>query len=1091
MSGSRGPQGAQGAQGCKGIDGKGIQGAQGAQGAQGTPGKNGWDGQIGSKGPQGDKGDKGNKGSQGYQGEQGPTGKIGCRGDQGYRGPTGDRGVPGWQGVQGFQGDTGFKGPQGDGSSMIYGTATDNTPDETTYTGLSNVYFDSAAFSIVEDGSGIIIKSTGTGSGSGSGSGSSTDVEKYITDPPPKISFGSVTTTSKYIYIPWRYPHQVRGGLLDVYLPLLCSFTCKLSADISGTPSYQLNYTIPDLSGVFTNCIKYNGHNLNTPYITGLVLTNVPTKPSGVYSLSELGLSSDPSYAYLYYLNDFVHLINNNNKITAYYQNYNDMNYIASDCSFGTFSQVNPPIAPSTGPNAQITTGFVVSNVLYYNATIITGTITSATIPSTGIVGITTEDPYNPDGYTIKYYRANLSSSPSSKRYTSGTAYNGVTYGDVSDNRNVQSAVTDSSSILVTNLYPDSTYNVTTSANNTSSNALFGYDSSSSTLVTYGIPPSILSFTAIAATTPIASATCSARLVGTTTNFSVYTNVTSITSAPIYAPIQSPDYRGSTLANKLLDINCNVVRNGQTIATAGPLIYKGFGQPVPSTITDASGITITPTSITDAYITAANYLQGYYLNASFQVDLSGSTIFTDSKYPTTCTLIQKQYDDTGTALGSQLTNSSSSFSFYRDSFSIIPDISSCDISLNSATSFTQISGVYCATTNMVKLNATTIAQNVGQYFYNNNTLLTYQGDTSGNITGTTTETSMPSGYYDTNTNKINPSITFENTSGGITYTNNGIWANGCSIKATPWSWKSTSADGNPGTSTSIPIIFDPLSYALLFTNASSSNPSTIQNASSRPGYRVWSGVANSSGVVALPTSIRYADISFNHAWNIAITNNTTYGNFNGNATGELQVYNGKYITKGTTTTGSYVDYNTYNCPASKSQYDYSGITSISSPKRYATFAWKCAASTPPYLYAKFMIYGCTQNMTSINNAGPISFTQSSTSYNMNVFFRFEDDMTIYNGMHSNTTWINATETNTLSPSANIDTSTIIGGKNAGIANTSVASGSNYTLTIYSQIPNINNSSSTNVYLYVRIELPMEANIGFSYVTARLDTSSIV
>ena len=193
---------------------------------------------------------------------------------------------------------------------------------------------------------------------------------------------------------------------------------------------------------------------------------------------------------------------------------------------------------------------------------------------------------------------------------------------------------------------------------------------------------------------------------------------------------------------------------------------------------------------------------------------------------------------------------------------------------------------------MVKLNATTIARNLGQYFYNNNTLLTYTTtDTNGQISSTTTETSMPSGYYDTNTNIINTSITFANTTGGITYTNNVTWANGCSLTATPWSWKSSSADGTPRTSTSsIPIIFDPLSYALLFTNTNSYNPSTIQNANSvtsTPGYRVWSGLANSSGVVALPTSIRYADISYNHAWNISNTN-TTYGNF-------VNISNGNFI----------------------------------------------------------------------------------------------------------------------------------------------------------------------------------------------------
>ena len=141
-----------------------------------------------------------------------------------------------------------------------------------------------------------------------------------------------------------------------------------------------------------------------------------------------------------------------------------------------------------------------------------------------------------------------------------------------------------------------------------------------------------------------------------------------------------------------------------------------------------------------------------------------------------------------------------------------------------------------------------------------------------------------------------------------------------------------------------------------------------------------------------------------------------------------------------------------------------------------------------------MIYDCTVNMgANINNTGPIAFTQGSNNYNMNVYFRFEDtDMTTYDETRSNTTWYNATGLNELSTKSPYITNTIIGAKNASQINTSTGSGP-YTLTIYSQIPTINaaNATAVNIYLYVRVELPMAANLGFSYVGARLDTSSII
>jgi hypothetical protein len=265
---------------------------------------------------------------------------------------------------------------------------------------------------------------------------------------------------------------------------------------------------------------------------------------------------------------------------------------------------------------------------------------------------------------------------------------------------------------------------------------------------------------------------------------------------------------------------------------------------------------------------------------------------------------------------------------------------------------------------------------------------------------------------------------------------------------------------------------------------SNNNPSSIQYASDLPGYRVWAGVANGSGLNALPTEgIRYASIPYNHSWNITTTN----GGYN--ATGELQVYNGKYVTKGVA--GSYANYSSYNRPTTGGTYvqpNYSGISS--SGYRYANFVWLCPPLSGQYLFVKFTIVGLTQNIPNINTADSINFTQNSTNYNMNVYFRIEDNMTTYTLEQSNTTWINATKTNSLGGSTHLDTTKVLGGKNASLINTCSGSGNDYTLTIYSQIPAINNSSTTSVYLYARVELPMAANIGFSYITARLDKQSL-
>jgi hypothetical protein len=588
-------------------------------------------------------------------------------------------------------------------------------------------------------------------------------------------------------------------------------------------------------------------------------------------------------------------------------------------------------------------------------------------------------------------------------------------------------------------------------------------------------------FTPITLSNPDSNTTCSARLVVQDVVVPVYTNLNSITSNSIISPIHNTVNRGSSTENNLLTINCDIKRNNINIASSGYLNYKGFSRSAPTDIS-LNNISLIPdptTPILEAY--SKPYLQGYYLNAKYSVELTGSSIFTDSPYLTICTLIQKQNDYLGNELGTQILNSSSFFSFYRDSFSTIPTITNCVISLHSTTNFIQISGVYCAAGNKVQLNASTTATDLGKYFYNSTALLSYTSN-KGTISGDTRETAMPTEYYNADTKIINSSITFNNTSGRITYTSGGYDTN-CQINVTPWSWKDNETPSRTASSNQILVIFDPLSLSLSLNT--SYYPTSIQSATDLPGYRIWSGVANSLGVVNLPTSTSYTTIPYSHSWDINSTTNGVY-----DATGELQIYNGLYSTKGVA--GSYLNYNSYSCPSDKTRYDYSSVlanyrATDDYDKRYASFVWKCN-QLGSYYYVKFMIYGCTQDMSNINNAGPIEFTQSYTAYKMNLYFRIEDTINLntYNGTTSNTTWINATKTLDFGISNIKETSKVLGGKLASKINTSL----NNTLSIYSEVPTftITNDNRDNIYIYARIELPMAANIGFKYITAKLTTA---
>lgn len=896
-----------------------------------------------------------------------------------------------------------------------------------------------------------------------------------LTNPPPQIVFEDAPSpTSKYIYIPWKYPNQISGGSLDMYLPLITSFTCKWSANISNTLSSNNSILTADTS---SNCIKYSGHTLRTNYITGLVLTNNSNVTTGFTSLNFPLPINQTRYCYVYYNSNFANLTTStDNKITAYYENF--AGYYPAYFTIGTFGLVSPPIAPNGPPTVTITTSTstTFNNEVYISSTI-SGKVTSAAI---GFNEIVSNDPNNSDGYSVLKYRATLTSTASSKRYT-GSLYNGslISYTSLTDSKTSESST---SLIDVTNLFPDSTYTVTTAANNNSSNSAFGPESSSNTFTTLGIPPSLTSFNGISFSL---SSTITAKLVGTTEIKTVInaSNISNITSPIITSPIHNYTTRGSSTNNNLLSISCSVTRNGVTIASSSSssLNYKGFGQSLPSAVTGS--ISLTPNTVEDAYTT--NYLQGYYLNAKFSVSLNSSfngsetSIFDSSPYQTTCTLTQAQNDISGSQLTQQIGNTSTVTSFYRDSFSTISSIGTFNITLDTNTTYKQISGIYIA--NNVYLVATTEALNLGRYFYNKATLLSYNFVLSNSsIGGTTSVTTMPNGYYSNNNgiNTINSSISFTTTN--ITYSSD-VYATSCQIKVTPWAWNSSTANGTPGTSNILSVIFDPLSITLI--NNTSFYPSSIQLGNGTAGFRVWAGKANSNGVNSLPTqtfssstsNVSYTDntYKYNHSWNIS---ESPYNE-------ELQIHNGLYCTKGVS--GSYANYSGYEKPSGSSQPNYSTISGTG--KRYANFVWNCGNVAAEYSKVMFQIFGFTKNVAKINEeADSIDLDDNHT---MRLFFRIENTNNIasFTTVSNNTTWINATAINSQSTNNNINTSIVIGGKNNGLTNTSTVSGTNYTLTIYSTTPSITLVSTDlgKIYLYARVELSMGANVGFKYITATL------
>ena len=977
------------------------------------------------------------QGPPGAGGPAGPPGRDGCCSCDGGGGGGGGGGA----------GATGPTGPKGDGSSVTWGLT---DASGTRYTNINTVLFDaSAGFSMTKptETSLLIDMNMSTTT-------TSNDPWTFtnLIDAPPAITFGTPVTQDQFVYIPWSYPPQINVGFMNIYLPAINTLSCTWTGNVSGN-MVSNQPILTDVSG--DNFIKYNKLVANGTYITGVVLTNAninigyqtkqfPQDPTGVLRKT-----------YVYYSPSFANLKRDvsENRLTAWYGNYSlnsNKSYVIFDGSMTPIVIIGPPSAPGVPTfGAQSNTSYKVSFDV------------SCAVPT----------------YVNTLNHADTETTIQNYKYTYSTPGSALRYGGViaDTSKNVIGQNTSS----IRNLYPDCSYTFYAAAQNS---GVETYSDLSPTSVIYTKYLNPISFGSLSFPSP--GTTYSAKLVGnnnsgdladaTVNNILLSLPTLPWTSSNITSPIHAVINRGSADSN-LLRIRGNVVRGSTEIETSD-LLYAGFPATKPSNVV-TNNVTITSSTPVDTYADVSAGYQGFYLQVNTTISVK-TGIFTESNNKTVINVEQYQNSNSKTT---------GNYSFYYEQLGNAPTVNAFDISLNTANTF-HISGILALYGSAI-LNATTTASTMGKFFYNKDRILTYSSGQNElgltNVTaGSRTSTELNSTITIVNTGS--PSIVYSNTS----------FTKDISMTAIAYNPKTYS---NPSSIATVSTIFDQPSYNMITTpgvypvtvplvgNAVAGDSSFI-NLANVVGCRIWTGVSSNvivnsqpANVINLPPSLIYANVIYNHSWDItSTTNEGTY-----DATQEIQIFNGSYNSKGTTTNG-YIDYTSYYISSSGfNTLDYSTIEGTG--YRFATFCWKCnntGTTNIQYTNIVFKMNGIAQTITM---PGP-SYAPLVNGVPIYFYYRSEDadNYQTFSASYKNSVWVDACSSNNKVSAGtywNINgqiyaSGTILGGKSA-VVNTFA----NGTLTVNANMPatTFNVSSSKNYNIYLRIGLPMSVDMGFTNI----------
>jgi hypothetical protein len=531
----------------------------------------------------------------------------------------------------------------------------------------------------------------------------------------------------------------------------------------------------------------------------------------------------------------------------------------------------------------------------------------------------------------------------------------------------------------------------------------------------------------------------------------------SVTTLPFNAPIHRLANRGTSGNSTLMTLSATL--NG---ATGPSVLYAGFPATQPSAVT-TNNITITPSDVADNYPGQP----GYYLTSTNAISATGLSAGSSVN-----TL-------TATQTFANATVASASTNFYYDT--PVTEVPACSINGLSIPS-TKVSGlsIYAPPTGGATPTITVdaSASNMGNYFYRS-PLITYNYAINGVAMGPTGESGLgavnPSdisgNMFKTGTLRFSSAL-----AGTTSMTRIDISANAYNISgASPLTGLSFDVITDAA---SVTFVTDPSSIPIL-TASTAGAPTLI------PGFRIWSApiTANASAPVATVcpdlsyNGILYYTMPYDNAGSLTSTDPSGCGT-------ELLIRNGLFVTP-LTTPSAYINYSTY---AGNSGRDYSTITS-STKYRFATFCWKLPTPTS-YANLTFTINSIFA-LTRVTSTGVIR----ASGTDMSVFYAFQNagdpsSFPISNSTKYNSVWINANKgTN---PSANGTTfansyntvSTRFGSLGQGSPNTT-ANAATGTATFKVFIP-VTSPVPANVYLYLRIGMPLDKDYRFGSVNATLN-----
>jgi len=838
---------------------------------------------------------------------------------------------------------------------------------------------------------------------------------------PPAIIIGTIVYTSTSICIPWTYPTQINIGFSTYPVPYLMSLSCQYT--YNNGSSNQTGYALQNATG--TAYASTYASNSDGKSITAIILTKNSSATVG-YGLTSL--TTPTRYAYTFYNAGFSSLIDaGSNSVSIWYSN-NSLS-TTSSLSTSVFSSFVSSGYPGVVLNLTISSTNVSNNInisfSYTQPTLYDVTNNIATSGST----------------PISAYKITYSSIASSIRYGTAASDAGTTFSQAG------------TSYTLTSSYPDTTYTYTVSARN-ALNTNYGTTASTTVTTTY-LNPLKASFDSISFATSPYNSTTTAKMVSNATSYSnVYLGTTAQdwTSNSFGSPINSTTYRGSS-TSAALTVNAVL---GSNVVTA---TYTGFPATNPGNVSSA-GLSIITTTPYDSYSTGyGTAYQGFYLQTGNQVKIPAATLIASST----------QYSLTVTQTQAGGSTASSNFSFYFDTYAN-PTVSSFTTSIypNTTTSL-QVCGIWI-TYGTARLNSTTAATSIGNYFYNNSQILAYAG------TSTTYENNLNNVTSGKSSTQLSGTVTITNSAGGINYSTGSYSTTIPSITVTAYNQVGTTATN---TSSSIPVIFDQPTYTL-YSSLKTTIGAASLNTSASYGLRVYSGTPLSGTNV--PNflnggTVAYSTLSFSNAWDLTNSNNS-----GSDGTQELLMANGAFRTSDSTYAKQYSSFN-YSTGSAIAQNTVN-YTSIASETgyRYMTFAWKVATNLSGS-NTKINI-SLTSNLSVVNS---LLYADAGGSNKVLVYYRIEDTAALssFSSNNASTYWVSVND------------------NASGANNSGPVSGSNYytvpsnnkpyyssptttTSLITAGLPLALSTSTTgltsgNIYVYVRIGLPM--NVSTSYISA--------